>query len=45
MAPLHNADNNNTRLEMLFEPGKVEWLAEFKPGDAVRMGQALGRHL
>ena len=30
---------------LLFEPGKVEWLAEFKPGDAVRMGQALGRHL
>ena len=28
---------------LLFEPGKVEWLEEFKPGDAVRMGQALGR--
>ncbi|WP_226699491.1 archaetidylserine decarboxylase [Qipengyuania gaetbuli] len=30
---------------LLFEPGKVEWLAEFEPGDAVRMGQALGRRL
>jgi len=28
---------------LLFEPGQVEWLEEFKAGDSVRMGQALGR--
>ncbi len=28
---------------LLFEPGQVDWLEEFKAGDAVRMGQALGR--
>lgn len=27
---------------LLFEPGRVEWPEEFKAGDAVRMGQALG---
>ena len=30
---------------LLFEPGKVEWLAGVGPGDPVRMGQALGRWL
>ncbi len=28
---------------LLFEPGRVEWLEELKAGDAVRMGQAIGR--
>lgn len=28
---------------LLFEPGRVEWLADLKAGDPVRMGQALGR--
>ncbi len=28
---------------LLFEPGRVEWLEQFKAGDCVRMGQALGR--
>ena len=28
---------------LLFEPGQVEWLADFRAGDTVRMGQALGR--
>lgn len=30
---------------LLFEPGKVEWDATLKAGDAVRMGQAIGRRL
>lgn len=30
---------------LLFEPGKVEWLAAIEPGDAVRLGQALGRRI
>lgn len=30
---------------LLFEPGRVEWLDHCKAGDAVRMGQALGRWL
>ncbi|RPF71565.1 archaetidylserine decarboxylase [Aurantiacibacter spongiae] len=28
---------------LLFEPGRVEWLADRRAGDAVRMGEALGR--
>lgn len=28
---------------LLFEPGRVAWLDRFKPGDPVRMGQAIGR--
>ena len=28
---------------LLFEPGRVAWLERLKPGDAVRMGQAIGR--
>ncbi len=28
---------------LLFEPGRMEWLANVRAGDAVRMGQALGR--
>ena len=28
---------------LLFEPGRVDWLADFRAGDAVRMGQAIGR--
>jgi phosphatidylserine decarboxylase len=28
---------------LLFEPGRVEWLEDFRAGDSVRMGQALGR--
>lgn len=30
---------------LLFEPGLVAWLEQFKAGDPVRMGQALGRWL
>ncbi|MBX7514214.1 archaetidylserine decarboxylase [Qipengyuania sp. GH38] len=30
---------------LLFEPGRVEWLGQFKAGDSVRMGEALGRRL
>ena len=30
---------------LLFEPGRVEWLPDFKPGDTVRMGQPLARRL
>ena len=30
---------------LLFEPGKVEWDESLKPGDAVRMGQAIGKRL
>lgn len=30
---------------LLFEPGRVEWREDIKPGDSVRMGQALGRRL
>lgn len=28
---------------LLFEPGRVDWNADMRAGDAVRMGQALGR--
>ncbi len=28
---------------MLFEPGRVDWNADMRAGDTVRMGQALGR--
>lgn len=28
---------------LLFEPGRVEWLESLAPGDALRMGQAIGR--
>lgn len=30
---------------LLFEPGRVDWNADMRAGDAVRMGQALGRWL
>ena len=30
---------------LLFEAGRVEWDAGLKPGDAVRMGQAIGKRL
>ena len=30
---------------LLFEPGKVDWDASLKAGDAVRMGQAIGKRL
>ena len=30
---------------LLFEPGRVEWLDGFKPGDTLRMGQAIARRL
>ncbi|MBX7539509.1 archaetidylserine decarboxylase [Qipengyuania sphaerica] len=30
---------------LLFEPGKVEWDTSLKAGDAVRMGQAIGKRL
>lgn len=30
---------------LLFEPGKVEWDASLKAGDAVRVGQAIGKRL
>lgn len=29
----------------LFEPGQIEWLADLRAGDTVRMGQALARRL
>ena len=30
---------------LLFEPGKVEWESGLKAGDAVRMGQAIGKRI
>ncbi len=30
---------------LLFEPGRVEWLDDLRPGDSVRMGQAIGKRL
>ena len=30
---------------LLFEPGRIEWLAGLKAGDPVRMGQAIGQRL
>lgn len=30
---------------LLFEPGRVDWLDGLKPGDPLRMGQAIGRRL
>lgn len=30
---------------LLFEPGRVEWLDGLKPGDPLRMGQAIGQRL
>jgi len=30
---------------LLFEPGRAEWLEGFKPGDPLRMGQAIARRL
>ncbi len=30
---------------LLFEPGRVEWLEGFGPGDPLRMGQAIARRL
>lgn len=30
---------------LLFQPGRAEWLEGLKPGDPVRMGQAIGRRL
>jgi phosphatidylserine decarboxylase len=30
---------------LLFEPGRVAWMEGLKPGDPVRMGQAIGRRL
>jgi phosphatidylserine decarboxylase len=30
---------------LLFEPGRVDWLGGIKPGDPVRMGQAIGQRL
>jgi len=30
---------------LLFEPGRTEWLDGFKPGDPLRMGQAIARRL
>jgi len=30
---------------LLFEPGRVDWLPELALGNAVRMGQAIGRRL
>lgn len=30
---------------LLFEPGRVAWLDGLKPGDSLRMGQAIGRRL
>ncbi|MXP15432.1 phosphatidylserine decarboxylase [Altererythrobacter confluentis] len=30
---------------LLFEPGRIEWLAELAPTDKVRMGQAIARRL
>ncbi|WP_324828679.1 archaetidylserine decarboxylase [Qipengyuania zhejiangensis] len=28
---------------LLFEPGRAEWLDQFRPGTSVRMGEAIGR--
>jgi phosphatidylserine decarboxylase len=30
---------------LIFEPGRTEWLDGFKPGDPLRMGQAIARRL
>ena len=30
---------------LLFEPGRIEWLAAFKPGDPLRMGEAIAQRL
>lgn len=30
---------------LLFEPGRVEWLESLKPGDSVRIGQAIGQRV
>ncbi|WP_379922198.1 archaetidylserine decarboxylase [Erythrobacter sp. R86502] len=30
---------------LLFEPGRIEWLDGFKPGDTLRMGQAIARRI
>jgi phosphatidylserine decarboxylase len=30
---------------LLFEPGRIAWLEGLKPGDPVRMGQAIGRRV
>jgi len=30
---------------LIFEPGRTEWLDDFKPGDPLRMGQAIARRL
>ncbi|UYV17282.1 archaetidylserine decarboxylase [Porphyrobacter sp. ULC335] len=30
---------------VLFEPGRVEWREDLKPGDPLRMGQAIGQRL
>ena len=30
---------------LLFEPGRVEWEGSLKPGDSVRMGQAIGKRI
>jgi phosphatidylserine decarboxylase len=30
---------------LIFEPGRAEWLDGFKPGDPLRMGQAIARRL
>jgi len=30
---------------LLFEPGRVAWLDGFKPGDTLRMGQAIAQRL
>jgi len=30
---------------LLFEPGRADWLGNFKPGDPLRMGQAIARRL
>jgi phosphatidylserine decarboxylase len=30
---------------LLFEPGKIEWVADLRAGDIVRMGQVLGRKI
>ena len=35
--------NMGSTVILLFEPGRVEWLEELKAGDAVVMGQAIGK--
>jgi phosphatidylserine decarboxylase len=30
---------------LLFEPGRVDWLDSLKPGDPLRMGQAIAQRL